>query len=294
MRWNTDDSLPKSALRRTAIFWKHEMHCLREKNRIKEEMRVLPMLQSFTRNFEDNSTEAGFQFTFYCDLCQDGFKSSFVEAETYKKNRGLSGLAHGVGALGGFFGGKLSDLAYSLERGGDILSERFDGMSPEWQKEHEKAFERAQNEVQRHFHRCHGCHQWVCDSCYNEDETLCTDCAPRQEVAVAKARAEAMRRNIDEVAETATVWKGKLESKTVVCPSCGKPAGSGQFCSNCGASLALAVCPVCGEKNAQGVRFCNHCGASMSAPVQHKCKNCGAENPPGTKFCGSCGSQLQT
>ena len=101
-----------------------------------------------------------------------------------------------------------------------------------------------------------------------------------------------MRRNIDEVSETATVWSGTLESKTVVCPSCGKPAGSGQFCNNCGASLALALCPACGEKNAQGVRFCNHCGASMSAPVQRKCKNCGAENPPGTKFCGSCGSRL--
>ncbi len=186
----------------------------------------------------------------------------------------------------------MSDLAYSLERGGDILSERFEGMSPEWQKEHEKAFERAKNEAQRHFHRCHGCHQWVCDSCYNEDEMLCTDCAPRQEVAVAKARAEAMRRNIDEVAETAAVWKGNLESKTVVCPSCGKPAGTGKFCNNCGASLALAVCPKCGEKNAQGVRFCNQCGASMSVPAQHKCQNCGEENPLGTKFCGGCGSKL--
>jgi hypothetical protein len=165
-------------------------------------------------------------------------------------------------------------------------------MSPEWQKEHEKAFERAKNEAQRHFHRCHGCHQWVCDSCYNEDEMLCTDCAPRQEVAVAKARAEAMRRNIDEVAETAAVWKGNLESKTVVCPSCGKPAGTGKFCNNCGASLALAVCPKCGEKNAQGVRFCNQCGASMSVPAQHKCQNCGEENPLGTKFCGGCGSKL--
>jgi ribosomal protein L32 len=109
---------------------------------------------------------------------------------------------------------------------------------------------------------------------------------------VAKARAEAMRRNIDEAAEAATVWQGQIESKTVTCPSCGKPAGTGKFCNNCGASLALAVCPKCGEKNAQGVRFCNHCGASMSAPTQTKCKSCGKENAPGTKFCGGCGSKL--
>ena len=150
------------------------------------------MLQSFTRNYEDNSTEAGFQFTFYCDICQDGFKSSFVESETYKKSRSLRGMTRGAGVIGSLLGGRLGDLGWSLERGGDLLSERFDGMSPEWQKEHENAFEHAKNEAQKHFHRCHGCHKWVCDSCYNEDEMLCADCAPRQEVAVAKARASAM------------------------------------------------------------------------------------------------------
>jgi len=185
------------------------------------------------------------------------------------------------------------NVGHSLERGGDILSERFYGMSPEWQKEHERAFERAQNEAQRHFHRCHGCHSWVCDACYNEDEMLCTDCAARQDVAVAKARAEAMRRNIDKAAESATVWQGQLESKTVVCPTCGKPAGSGSFCNNCGSSLAMPTCPQCGAENAHGVRFCNQCGTSMAAPVSGKCPSCGEENPPGTKFCGDCGAKQQ-
>ncbi len=250
------------------------------------------MLQSFTRNYEDNSTEAGFQFTFYCDLCEDGFKSSFIESETYKRGKGLRGLAQGAGVLGSLLGGRLSSVGYSLERGGNVLSERFEGMSPEWQKEHEGAFERAKNEAQEHFHRCHSCRKWVCDACYNEDEGLCTECAPRQEVYVAKARADAMRRNIDETAQGATVWQGKLESKTTVCPTCGKPAGNGKFCNNCGASLALAICPQCGAKNAQAVRFCNNCGASMKAPVAAKCPGCGAENPPGTKFCGECGTKL--
>ncbi len=250
------------------------------------------MLQSFTRNYEDNSTEAGYQFTFYCDLCEDGYKSSFIESETYKKGKGLRGLAQGAGVIGSLLGGRLGGIGYSLERGGNVLSDRFDGMSPEWQKEHEGAFERAKNEAQQHFHRCHSCRKWVCDACYNEDEGLCTECAPRQEVFVAKARADAMRRNIEDAAQTAVVWKGKLESKTTVCPVCGKPSGSGKFCNNCGASLALAVCPQCGANNAQGVRFCNQCGAPMNQRPSGKCPGCGEENPPGTKFCGSCGTKL--
>ena len=252
------------------------------------------MLKSFTRNYEDNSTEAGFQFTFYCDICSDGYKSSFIESQTYKKSKGLRGLSRGVGVVGSLFGGVARDLGYSMERGGDILSERFEGRSPEWQKEHEQAFERAQNEAQQHFHRCHSCHRYVCDACFNEDEGLCTDCAPRQEIYVAKARAEAMRRNIDEAAEGATVWKGQVESKTTICPVCGKPAGNGKFCNNCGASMGLKVCARCGAKNALTVKFCNNCGAPLNAPapVPGKCAACGLENPPGTKFCGNCGNKL--
>ena len=116
------------------------------------------MLKSFTRNYEDNSTEAGFTFTFYCDTCSDGYKSSFIQSETYKKGKGIRNLTQGVSLLGRLAGGVIGDIGYSVEHGGNILSESFDGMSPEWQKEHEKAFERAKNEAQSHFHRCHGCH----------------------------------------------------------------------------------------------------------------------------------------
>jgi len=252
------------------------------------------MLQSFTRNYEDNSTDAGFQFTFYCDNCRDGYKSSFIASSTYKKGKGLRGLATGASIVGSLIGGNASRFGYAMDRGGNVLSERFTGMSPDWQKEHERAFEMAQNEARQHFHRCHSCNSYVCDACLNEDEGLCVSCAPRQEIYVAKARADAMKRNIDDAGKTATVWQGKIESKTTVCPACGKPAGTGKFCNNCGASLALNECPNCGAQNAQGVRFCNNCGTPMTAPapVSGKCPGCGEENPPGTKFCGSCGNKL--
>ena len=255
------------------------------------------MLQAFTRNYQDNSTDAGFQFTFYCDICNDGYKSSFIESDTYKKKGLLRGIGQGASIAGSLLGGRISNLGYAAQRSGDVLSQRFDDKSPEWQKDHEKAFERTQNEAMQHFHRCPSCNKYVCDHCWNEDEGLCVSCAPRQEVLVAKTRADAMKRNISDAGSTATVWQGEIESKTTICPSCGKPAGSGKFCNNCGTSMEMPECPKCGAKNSPKVRFCNNCGQNLqeAAPVAAatgKCGSCGFDNPPGTKFCGGCGSKL--
>ena len=252
----------------------------------------ISMLKSFTRNYEDNSTDAGFQFTFYCDKCQDGYKSEFIESSTCRKQNRLRGLARGVGALGGLFGGFAEELGGHLERGASVLSERFEGMDPEWHREHEAALARAQEEAACHFRRCQACNSWVCDACWNEAEGLCTECAPRQEIYAAKAKSDAMKRNIDEAAGTQTVWSGKLESKTTVCPVCGKPAGGGKFCSGCGATLALSKCPKCGRENAQGARFCCGCGALMTETDKKVCPKCGAEAEAAAAFCAGCGAKL--
>ena len=254
------------------------------------------MLQAFTRNYKDNSTDAGFQFTFYCDVCNDGYKSSFIQSDTYKKRKSSRLFGQGVNLAGSLLGGRMRDLGYAAERGSNVLSDRHEGQGPEWRMEHERAFERAQNEAKQHFHRCPNCNKYVCDQCLNEDAGLCTACAPRQEIYVAQAHAAAMKRNIDEAGQSATVWQGKIESKTTMCPTCGKPAGSGKFCNNCGASMDLKECSKCGAKNALTVRFCNNCGNNLSAPAatppSGKCAACGFDNAPGTRFCGGCGNKL--
>lgn len=221
------------------------------------------MMQAFTRNYEDNSTDAGFQFTFYCDNCQDGFRSSFIESASYKKGNLLRGLSRGIGAASSMFGGIVGNVGHMAHAGESILSERFQGMSPEWHKEHEKAFAMAQNEAKQHFHRCHKCNKWVCATCFNDEVGLCSGCAPRVNVEIAAARADKMKRDIWDKAEQTQVFQGEIEQKTTFCPHCGKPAGQSKFCTNCGGNLALNTCPTCGAENDQSVRFCGECGTKL-------------------------------
>ncbi len=257
-------------------------------------------MDAFVRNYKDESTEAGFSFTFCCDNCGDGYKSDFIESSTYKKGSFMRAVTGGAGAIGSMFGGVARDIGWGAERASSLLGERFEKASPDWLREHEAAFEQAQAEARPHFHRCPNCNKYVDDACWNQDTGLCVACAPRQEVYVAQAHAKAMKRNIDEAGSSATVWKGEIEAKTTLCPACGQPAGSGKFCNNCGASLALKACPNCGAQNAQTVKFCNNCGTNLSeaaAPALTPketgiCPSCNAQNQPGTSFCGECGTKL--
>lgn len=215
-------------------------------------------MQAFTDNFEDNSTEAGFQFTFYCDLCREGYKTHFIESSTFKKGSFFKGIGRAI-SLGASILGS-SNVGYHAERGADILSERFHGMSPEWQKEHDHSFELAQNEAKEHFIRCPRCKKWVCENDWNEQEGLCVEDAPRMAVEVAAAKAEKMVEDIREKAQKTKVFTGEIETKQTICPQCGKPAGEGKFCNNCGASITLLECPKCGAKNNATSRFCGECG----------------------------------
>jgi RNA polymerase subunit RPABC4/transcription elongation factor Spt4 len=218
-------------------------------------------LQPFTSNMADNSTDAGFQFTFFCDLCQDGFKTKFVESKTHKKASFLRGIGQAV-SFGASLVGK-DGVGYRIERGSDMISERFMGMPPQWHKEREQAFELAQNEAKGVFHRCPKCRKWVCATCWNEQGGLCTDCAPRMAAEVASARAQKMVEDIQAKAAKTQVFTGEIEEKQTICPRCGKPAGEGKFCGNCGANLQMTACYNCGTKSPTGTRFCPECGTRL-------------------------------
>ncbi len=219
-------------------------------------------MQPFTRNYTDNSTEAGFQFTFHCDICRDGYKTKFISSKSHGRGRFFKNVGKIAGAAASMTG--RYGAGYSIRRGVDAFSDRYRGMSAEWHKEHEAAFGVAQNEAKGHFHRCPKCNKYVCETDWNEQEGLCVKDAPRTNVEVAAARAGKMVSDIKQKASKTDVFTGEIESKQTVCPQCGKPSGEGKFCNNCGASLQMFKCSKCGTQSPNGTRFCGECGTQLT------------------------------
>jgi hypothetical protein len=186
-------------------------------------------MQSFTSNFEDKSTEQGFQFIFKCEICGSGYESAFVASKDAKEKA----MFNKVSQFGGMFSSRAS-LAGAL--GGQAYQ------TPEWNKEREAALKKASDEAMTHFHQCPKCHKYVCDNDWAKDVSLCSVDAKADAEAKAAAAAPAA---------------------PAVCPKCGQPSGGGKFCNSCGAPLGPPKCAACGTENAPGAKFCGGCGAKL-------------------------------
>jgi len=149
-------------------------------------------LNPFTKNYQDDSNEKGFQFTFLCDLCGGvGYKTEFIKAKTGKKGKLIKGLgaAASFGASRAIRKGTRGVLrgttSYAVRRGvrtairsgANALEKKYRGMSEKWNDEHEKLFNEIQGEAKEHFNLCPKCNRYVCANCWNEKENLCSECA---------------------------------------------------------------------------------------------------------------------
>ncbi len=218
----------------------------------------------FVQNYQDLSTDKGFQFKFHCDKCGNGQMTRFQPS--------AFGVAESVlqiaGSVFGGFMSTVSNSAYEVQRavGG---------------KAHDAALEQAIAECKEYFHQCSRCGKWVCpEVCWNAKAGLCEGCAPNfeEEVAAshARAKADAARVQLRDKAEKADFASGIEVTANAVLAAPG--------------TAAAGQCGVCRGTVAPGARFCANCGAPQ--PSSSGCPACAAAIVPNTKFCPQCGGRV--
>lgn len=223
----------------------------------------------FVSNYEDLSTDKGFQFKFYCDKCGNGFMSKFQPSMIGMAGSFLNAASNLLG-----WGHSAGNSAYEVQRavGGTA---------------HDSALRTAVEEGKQHFHQCSRCGRWVCpEVCWNESANQCEECAPRFEEemasAHAQAKAEAARQQLHEKAQNTDYVSGvdmsanaHLASSQAVKP---REQAAANLCHSCGHSVGTA-------------RFCPECGTPAKA-AKPTCRKCGHEPETATKFCPECGGKM--
>jgi membrane protease subunit (stomatin/prohibitin family) len=230
----------------------------------------MSMIQ-FVNNFQDLSTDKGFQFKFNCDKCGNGYMSSFQTSTI-----GMAGsLLRAAGDLFGGWASSAGNSAYEVQRavGGSA---------------HDSALKTAVEEGKQHFHQCSRCGKWVCpEVCWNDQANQCEGCAPRYEeelaAAHAQAKADAMRQQLYQKAQETDYVSG-------IDMSAGAVPASPQFVKPSEEPKLPTIC-VCGF-DVGSAKFCPECGTPAVVP-KPKCTGCGHEVEVTTKFCPECGTNLR-
>ncbi len=128
----------------------------------------------FTGNYEDLSTDMGFQFKFLCERCQNGYMSTFE--------------ANKLGVAGGFLRSASGFLGGGLGKGADSA---FEVQRAVGGRQHDAALRKAVQEVKPLFKQCRNCGNWICgEVCWNANATMCKECAPIAEEVETRARAQ--------------------------------------------------------------------------------------------------------
>ncbi|HVT04048.1 MAG TPA: zinc ribbon domain-containing protein [Thermoanaerobaculia bacterium] len=201
----------------------------------------------FTGNYQDLSTDRGYQFKFFCERCNNGYMSSF-------KTSTIGMAASAVRVAGSLFGGIFGSAANSSYE----IQQAVGGPA------HDAALKEAVDEISPTFKQCTRCGNWICEPiCFNKKAGLCEGCAPDLDEELASAQAEAAKEQVHEKARTVD-WTKSRDVATVtgaVCPSCSAKTQGGKFCMECGGTLSQKKsCKECGAQAEGNPKFCPECG----------------------------------
>jgi hypothetical protein len=234
-------------------------------------------LIQFTENYEDLSTDHGYQFKFFCDRCHNGYLSSF-EASVLGAAGSVLRVAGNI--FGGFLG-QAGSNSYEIQRavGG---------------KGHDQALQKAVEEVRAKFHQCKRCGKWVCpENCWNQQRGMCNNCAPDVQMELSAAQVAATVEQINTGVRQVDFTKNMDLAGEAggTCPKCGSKT-TGKFCTSCGAEMIPKIaCTKCSAKFDASAKFCPECGAPAKA-ARPKCSGCGKEYEKAPKFCEDCGTKM--
>jgi hypothetical protein len=205
----------------------------------------------FTQNYQDLSTDMGFQFKFHCDRCGDGYLSTF--------------RSNAVGVVGGLLRGASSLFGGALGRAGQTAYEVQRAVGG---AQHDAALKQAVEEIKPLFNKCRRCGTWVCGKvCWNASKDMCKKCTPSAEEEETSIRAEHVRTQVanDLFLEENVRMSAKGHEVAGKCPECGAATLGKKFCPECGHKLApeISHCPKCGVKLTPKAKFCGDCGTHI-------------------------------
>lgn len=220
----------------------------------------------FTDNYQDLSTDRGYQFRFNCERCGNGHLSSFAPSVT-----GMAGdaLRAASSLFGGVFG-RAADSTYDIQRmvGGPA---------------HDNALRTAVEEISPQFTQCKRCGQWVCrEICWNGERNQCVMCSPRMDQEIAALESQG---TIEQLRHQAYLGAANVQGVDLTQGVTLQSAATGQQ------SVAAAItCHFCNAQITAGAKFCQECGCK----VQRKpiCPHCGIQAAAGAKFCADCGTKI--
>lgn len=226
-------------------------------------------LINFVANYDDLSTDRGYQFRFRCDKCGNGHMTRY-KASTLGMAQSLLNVA------GSLFGGmgSMGNAAYEVQRavGGQA---------------HDAALAEAVEEARASFRQCTRCGKWVCpEVCWNGKVNLCEGCAPdyQEELAAshAQAKAQATSRQLHEKAEQTPYVSGvdtSADAHVAAQTAATNLEPAKRVCSGCGSAL---------EANS---KFCGECGQRVAEAGPKTCDKCGTVAT--AKFCPECGERMR-
>ena len=164
--------------------------------------------------------------------------------------------------MGSTIGGSTSSGFWGASQGANAAAQ-FRGMSAAWHTEHDNAFQQAVNEAKVHFKRCPRCKKYVCPDDWNDEAGLCTTDAPSLAAETQATKAQVRVEQMQSAVKSQQLYDGDSSDRSTICPTCGKPSGTGKFCQNCGQPLGYRVCPKCQHQNPPTVNFCGECGTKL-------------------------------